>query len=67
MVRRWASGTKTPLEVMAERESIYQLLSQTAPESMPKNHSSYTIDPATRYYEGVVMGMVICGGKLCFY
>ena len=48
MVRSWASGKFTPLEVMAERESIYQLLSQTVPEAMPKNYSGYTINPITR-------------------
>ncbi|KAK2182205.1 hypothetical protein NP493_363g01001 [Ridgeia piscesae] len=49
MIRSWASGRQTPLEVMAERESIYQLLSQTTPENTCKNFSQYTIDPKTRY------------------
>ena len=49
MVRAWASGKKTPLEVMAERESIYQLLSQTTPENISKNFHTYTIDPNSRY------------------
>ncbi|XP_040472545.1 F-actin-monooxygenase MICAL1 isoform X2 [Falco naumanni] len=48
MVRRWAAGTP-PLEVLAERESIYQLLSQTSPDNTNKNISQYSIDPATRY------------------
>ncbi|XP_067166584.1 F-actin-monooxygenase MICAL1 [Apteryx mantelli] len=48
MVRRWAAGTP-PLEVLAERESIYQLLSQTSPDNTHKNVSQYSIDPATRY------------------
>ncbi|XP_025967646.2 F-actin-monooxygenase MICAL1 [Dromaius novaehollandiae] len=48
MVRRWAAGTP-PLEVLAERESIYQLLSQTSPDNTNKNVSQYSIDPATRY------------------
>ena len=34
---------------MAERESIYQLLSQTTPENLNKNFSHYTIDPNTRF------------------
>ncbi|KAM9217253.1 F-actin-monooxygenase MICAL1 [Leptosomus discolor] len=48
MVRRWAAGTP-PLEVLAERESIYQRLSQTSPDNTNKNISRYSIDPATRY------------------
>ncbi|XP_049689075.1 F-actin-monooxygenase MICAL1 isoform X3 [Accipiter gentilis] len=48
MVRRWAAGTP-PLEVLAERESIYQHLSQTSPDNTNKNISQYSIDPATRY------------------
>ncbi|XP_041282983.1 F-actin-monooxygenase MICAL1 [Onychostruthus taczanowskii] len=48
MVRRWAAGTP-PLEVLAERESIYQRLSQTSPDNTNKNVSQYGIDPATRY------------------
>ncbi|XP_067675060.1 F-actin-monooxygenase MICAL3-like isoform X3 [Haliotis asinina] len=49
MIKSWASGKMSPLEVIAERESIYQLLSQTTPENLHKNHSQYSIDPNTRY------------------
>ncbi|CAB1336639.1 unnamed protein product [Coregonus sp. 'balchen'] len=48
MVRSWGKG-KPHLEVLAERESIYQLLSQTTPENTSKNYSAFSIDPATRY------------------
>ena len=48
MVRSWASGKMTPLEVIAERESVYQLLSQTTPENLNKSFSQHTIDPNTR-------------------
>ncbi|XP_020032478.1 F-actin-monooxygenase MICAL1 [Castor canadensis] len=48
MVKRWAEGTG-PLEVLAERESLYQLLSQTSPENMHRNVAQYGLDPATRY------------------
>ncbi|XP_060087531.1 F-actin-monooxygenase MICAL1 [Heteronotia binoei] len=48
MVKRWASGTP-PLDVLAERESVYQRLSQTSPDSTNKNISQYSIDPTTRY------------------
>ncbi|XP_077196792.1 F-actin-monooxygenase MICAL3 isoform X17 [Paroedura picta] len=48
MVRSWSLGT-SPLEVLAERESIYRLLPQTTPENVSKNFSQYSIDPITRY------------------
>nr|XP_040018530.1 protein-methionine sulfoxide oxidase mical2b isoform X1 [Gasterosteus aculeatus aculeatus] len=48
MVRGWAQG-KSPLEVLAERESIYRLLPQTTTENISKNFELYAIDPATRY------------------
>ncbi|XP_058422466.1 F-actin-monooxygenase MICAL1 [Diceros bicornis minor] len=48
MVKRWAEGAE-PLEVLAERESLYQLLSQTSPENMHRNVAQYGLDPATRY------------------
>ncbi|KAJ8252036.1 hypothetical protein COCON_G00213480 [Conger conger] len=48
MVRSWAQG-RTPLEILAERESIYRLLPQTTPENITKNFEQYTIDPVTRY------------------
>ena len=48
MVRSWAGGFMTPLEVMAEREGIYQLLSQTKPENLSKQFHLYTIDPYSR-------------------
>ncbi|XP_073477650.1 F-actin-monooxygenase MICAL3 isoform X12 [Aquarana catesbeiana] len=48
MVRSWAQGA-SPLEVVAERESIYRLLPQTTPENVSKNFNQYSIDPTTRY------------------
>uniref|UniRef100_A0A673JB74 Molecule interacting with CasL protein 1 n=1 Tax=Sinocyclocheilus rhinocerous TaxID=307959 RepID=A0A673JB74_9TELE len=48
MVRNWGKGV-LPLELLAERESMYQLLSQTTPENTSKNYASYSIDPSTRY------------------
>uniref|UniRef100_A0A1A7XA92 F-actin monooxygenase n=1 Tax=Iconisemion striatum TaxID=60296 RepID=A0A1A7XA92_9TELE len=48
MVKSWAQG-KTPLEVLAERESIYRLLPQTTPENVSKNFSHYSLNPTTRY------------------
>uniref|UniRef100_A0A8C4VQP2 F-actin monooxygenase n=1 Tax=Gopherus evgoodei TaxID=1825980 RepID=A0A8C4VQP2_9SAUR len=48
MVKSWDQG-KLPLEILAERESIYRLLPQTTPENINKNFDQYTIDPGTRY------------------
>ncbi|XP_034734184.1 protein-methionine sulfoxide oxidase mical2b isoform X7 [Etheostoma cragini] len=48
MVRGWAQG-RSPLEILAERESIYRLLPQTTTENISKNFEQYTIDPASRY------------------
>uniref|UniRef100_A0A3B4CT24 Molecule interacting with CasL protein 1 n=1 Tax=Pygocentrus nattereri TaxID=42514 RepID=A0A3B4CT24_PYGNA len=48
MVRNWGKGV-THLQVLAERESVYQLLSQTTPENTSKNYPAYSIDPSTRY------------------
>uniref|UniRef100_A0A4W6FEV3 F-actin monooxygenase n=1 Tax=Lates calcarifer TaxID=8187 RepID=A0A4W6FEV3_LATCA len=48
MVRGWAQG-RSPLEILAERESLYRLLPQTTTENISKNFEQYAIDPATRY------------------
>ncbi|KAM4569837.1 protein-methionine sulfoxide oxidase mical3b isoform 2-T2 [Odontesthes bonariensis] len=48
MIRSWAQG-RTPLDVLAERESLYRHLAQTTPENMQKNISLFSVDPATRY------------------
>ncbi|XP_020283650.1 F-actin-methionine sulfoxide oxidase Mical isoform X2 [Pseudomyrmex gracilis] len=39
----------SPLEVIAERESIYRLLGQTTPENLNRDYAAYTLDPHTRY------------------
>lgn len=48
-VKSWSSGQATPLDVLAERESIYRLLGQTTPENLQRDTVSYTLDPHTRY------------------
>ncbi|KAM8882792.1 protein-methionine sulfoxide oxidase mical3b-like isoform 1-T2 [Synchiropus picturatus] len=48
MIRRWSLGD-SPLDILAERESIYRLLPQTTPENMQKNIALYSLDPTTRY------------------
>ncbi|KAM4737736.1 F-actin-monooxygenase mical1 isoform 1-T2 [Anableps anableps] len=47
-VRSWGMGVQH-LTVIAERESMYQLLSQTTPDNTSKKYSQYSIDPKTRY------------------
>ncbi|XP_068193529.1 F-actin-monooxygenase mical1 isoform X2 [Antennarius striatus] len=48
MVRSWGTGVPH-LKVIAERESIYQILSQTTPENTSKNYAGYSISPKSRY------------------
>ncbi|XP_053416643.1 F-actin-monooxygenase MICAL2 isoform X7 [Nycticebus coucang] len=48
MVKSWSQGC-CPLELLAERESLYRLLPQTTPENINKNFEQYTLDPGTRY------------------
>ncbi|XP_061618598.1 protein-methionine sulfoxide oxidase mical3a-like isoform X3 [Phyllopteryx taeniolatus] len=48
MIRGWCQGA-SPLDLLAERESVYRLLAQTTPENMQKNFSSYSLDPSSRY------------------
>ncbi|CAH8678624.1 unnamed protein product [Schistosoma rodhaini] len=43
-----ASGMH-PLKVIAQRESVYQHLSQTTAQNMPSNFHDYKLDPMTRY------------------
>uniref|UniRef100_A0A8P4G7J8 F-actin monooxygenase n=1 Tax=Dicentrarchus labrax TaxID=13489 RepID=A0A8P4G7J8_DICLA len=48
MVLSWSQGG-APLDVLAQRESVYRLLPQTTPENLQKNFSLFTVDPTTRY------------------
>ncbi|CAG9824833.1 unnamed protein product [Phaedon cochleariae] len=48
-IRGWSAAGRSPLDVMAERESVYRLLAQTTPDNLNKDWKSYTLDPATRY------------------
>ena len=49
MIKNWSAGIMNPLEVLAERESIYRLLAQTTPENLCKDYDKYGITPGTRY------------------
>ncbi|XP_076385758.1 molecule interacting with CasL isoform X4 [Megachile rotundata] len=47
-IKGWGASV-SPLEVIAERESIYRLLGQTTPENLNRDYAAYTLDPHTRY------------------
>ena len=49
LMRQLESGKMSVLECLAERESIYRILSQTTPENINKDFSSHSLDPSTRY------------------
>ena len=47
-MRGWGLG-REPLDLLAERDSIYRLLAQTTPENISKNFEEFSINPVTRY------------------
>ena len=49
MVRQWASGDMSPIEIMEERETILKLLPQTTQENITKDFKNMTIVPKSRY------------------
>ncbi|XP_061171065.1 F-actin-monooxygenase mical1-like [Saccostrea echinata] len=49
MIRQWTSGEMSPLEVLAERETIYSLLSSCMAASVCSDYNNMTVDPKTRY------------------
>jgi hypothetical protein len=38
-----------PIDLLAQREANYNLLSQTTPQNLSKSYSEYSIDPTTRF------------------
>ena len=48
-VRQFAAGDMSPMEIMAERESILKLLPQTTQENITKDFKNMSIIPSTRY------------------
>lgn len=47
-MRGWGLG-QAPLDLLAERDSIFRLLAQTTPENISKNFDEFSINPGTRY------------------
>jgi hypothetical protein len=39
---------REPIDLLIQREAIYNLLSQTTIDNISKSYSEYSIDPATR-------------------
>ena len=48
IMKGWGQG-REPLDLLAERDSIFRLLAQTTPENISKNYEEFSINPATRY------------------
>uniref|UniRef100_A0A0K2SXM6 [F-actin]-monooxygenase MICAL1-3-like Rossman domain-containing protein n=1 Tax=Lepeophtheirus salmonis TaxID=72036 RepID=A0A0K2SXM6_LEPSM len=53
MFRQWCVARKNPMDILAERENIYKMLTQTSDGgqggNLKPNYKSYTTDPKTRY------------------
>jgi hypothetical protein len=43
MIKKWKEMQGRPFDIIAERESIYKVLSQTNPNNLKKKYSEYTI------------------------
>ncbi|XP_064596541.1 F-actin-monooxygenase mical1-like [Liolophura sinensis] len=48
MIKRYKSREITTLDVIAERESLFQILPQSSMFSLHKNFNTYSIDPSSR-------------------
>jgi hypothetical protein len=48
MIKKWKEMQGRPFDIIAERESIYKVLSQTNPNNLKKKYSEYTVDPKSR-------------------
>ncbi|XP_071174859.1 F-actin-monooxygenase mical1-like isoform X1 [Mytilus edulis] len=49
MIRNWRSMKEKPLDIIAQRESVYKALSQTTQDNISKKYSEYTVEPKSRY------------------
>ncbi|KAG5890928.1 hypothetical protein JTB14_019871 [Gonioctena quinquepunctata] len=65
-IRGWSTSSYSPLDVLAERESIYRLLAQTTPDNLNKDWKSYNVDPSTRY-PNLNKGVVLPHQVICLY
>jgi len=53
--RSWCTGDKEPLDILAERESVFKLLAQTT----AKDQINQGLDPTTRYGKKTNMNAVL--------
>ncbi|XP_052063696.1 F-actin-monooxygenase MICAL1-like isoform X2 [Mytilus californianus] len=49
MIGNWKSMKEKPLDIIAQRESVYKVLSQTTQDNISKKFSNYTVEPKSRY------------------
>ena len=47
LLRMWGLG-RDPLECLAEKETLFQMLQQASPGNLKKQYSKHSIDPASR-------------------
>ena len=48
LLRMWGQG-RPPLDCLAEKETLFQMLQQAKPQNLKKDFNRYSIDPASRY------------------
>lgn len=48
MIKNWKSMKEKPLDIIAQRESVYKALSQTTQDNISKKFSNYTVEPKSR-------------------
>ena len=63
LIRGLGQG-KTTLDLLCERETIFQRLPQTTPEKMQPNTKKYTIDPQVSLSDSVVHFYLQCSRVL---
>ncbi|CAJ0926155.1 unnamed protein product, partial [Mesorhabditis belari] len=49
LIKEYGMNEREPLQLIAERESIYRLLAQVTKDNLHKQLTKFTIDPKTRY------------------
>ena len=49
MIKNLKINKRKALDVIAERESVYKILSTTTSDNIRKEYSKFTIDPKTRF------------------
>ncbi len=58
LIRGLGQG-KTTLDLLKERETIFQRLPQTTPENLQSNIKKYTIDPQVTFCVAIIVEYVV--------